>query len=72
MPLQMDSCQQYIQTQAFISGSWGQYAFNGKTGWVAFGSYLCTKMKCYLPGGGSCFCERKTVWREQTHQVQEL
>lgn len=44
MPLEMDSCQQYIQTQAFISASWWQYAFNGEIGPVALGSYLCLEM----------------------------
>lgn len=44
MPLEMDSCQQYIQTQAFIPASRWQYAFNGEIGLVALGSYLCLEV----------------------------
>lgn len=43
----MDSYWQYIQTQAFISPSWWQYAFNGEIGLVPLGSYLCLERCLY-------------------------
>lgn len=72
MPLEMDSCQQYIQAQAFISASWWQYTFHGEIGPIALGSYLCLEMSRLCTWGGSHFHRRRTVRRVQAHQVQEM